>query len=527
MRMISIYELINGANISHNSYDNEDVINKVKNKEIRAYSEIFYSGWHYNDPSFHKKISSAIEANKDLFITLNSDTLFSMKTHFSTKLSPARPVYEILLPTCWKKVILKGELNSTNKINSDEDSLTDWEEVDVDKLIKLSDGNYTLPHVSVNELVGILNRFDSDDYLFIAENKAPVYYLPILSDPTKNDSDGDGILDPDEYTNLTTDSRYDNINPLKSDTLETLYPELTQNSDTNVDTNPIYLDINNNNIILKVKYKLSGLSEELSWINVPGTELNYTNKEIIFASINNKWNTAIEGSKYDFYPGMKVNINVELENKSFGDKYIEFKVTQSEGNYYNNKSASTWTTENIRIITLSIEGDTNFLPKVNRFSAPAHEFGHALGLTDLYGYSNNSNWRLQSVIYDISKTTQNEIWYNYGKNNPDGDLMYSFGLVRANDIEMILQAYCDNQEQYFRPEFDKENEVSKAIKENQGNIYLDRYNKEFVIYDSESKTTTSIGDADLYKTYLKDNYEINVTITELEEIYGRDNITSS
>ena len=59
--------------------------------------------------------------------------------------------------------------------------------------------------------------------------------------------------------------------------------------------------------------------------------------------------------------------------------------------------------------------------------------------------------------------------------------MFSFGLVRANDIEMILQAYCDNQEQYFRPEFDKENEVSKAIKENHDNIYLDRYNKEFVI----------------------------------------------
>lgn len=525
---IYIYELINGANISHNSYDNEDVINKVKNKEIRAYSEIFYSGWHYNDPSFHKKISSAIEANKDLFITLNSDTLFSMKTHFSTKLSPARPVYEILLPTCWKKVILKGELNSTNKINSDEDSLTDWEEVDVDKLIKLSDGNYTLPHVSVNELVGILNRFDSDDYLFIAENKAPVYYLPILSDPTKNDSDGDGILDPDEYTNLTTDSRYDNINPLKSDTLETLYPELTQNSDTNVDTNPIYLDIRKNTIYIDVKYKLNDKAYEASNITIPDSTEYYTNEEIIMKSIYDKWNTEIQGNIFDFYPGMSVKVNINLIEALFKEKYIKFEVGDDGDNSTSSEIDNIWNTNKIKYIKLSTKNKKGKdLDEVNRFAAPAHEFGHALGLTDLYGYSNNSNWRLQSVIYDISKTTQNEIWYNYGKNNPDGDLMYSFGLVRANDIEMILQAYCDNQEQYFRPEFDKENEVSKAIKENQGNIYLDRYNKEFVIYDSESKTTTSIGDADLYKTYLKDNYEINVTITELEEIYGRDNITSS
>ncbi len=104
--------------------------------------------------------------------------------------------------------------------------------------------------------------------------------------------------------------------------------------------------------------------------------------------------------------------------------------------------------------------------------------------------------------------------------------MYSFGVVRANDIEMILQAYCDNKEQYFRPEFDKDNEVSKAIKENTSNIYLDKYNKEFVFYDSESKSTTSIGDADAYQALLKEDYGINVTISELEEVYGRDNIFS-
>ncbi len=35
---------------------------------------------------------------------------------------------------------------------------------------------------------------------------------------------------------------------------------------------------------------------------------------------------------------------------------------------------------------------------------------------------------------------------------------------------------------------------------------------------------TSIDDVYAYQTYLKDNYGINVTITELEEVYGKNNI---
>ena len=45
-------------------------------------------------------------------------------------------------------------------------------------------------------------------------------------------------------------------------------------------------------------------------------------------------------------------------------------------------------------------------------------------------------------------------------------------------------------------------------------------------YNSKSKTTTSIGDAHAYQIYLKDNYGINVTVTQLEEVYGKNNITS-
>ena len=47
-----------------------------------------------------------------------------------------------------------------------------------------------------------------------------------------------------------------------------------------------------------------------------------------------------------------------------------------------------------------------------------------------------------------------------------------------------------------------------------------------IIYDSESRTTTSIGDAHAYQTYLQDNYGISINISDLEKVYGKNNIIS-
>lgn len=166
-----------------------------------------------------------------------------------------------------------------------------------------------------------------------------------------------------------------------------------------------------------------------------------------------------------------------MKKKLIWQKYIKFDVVNC-GNY----TTSKWTTNCNKVITLGMkDGKGNYLPELNRFAAPAHEFGHALGLTDIYGDSDKSDWRLQPVICNINKRTQNEIWYNKSENNFAGDLMHSFGNVRANYIEMILQAYCDNEKQYFRPEFDKNNHVSKVIKQYSNNVYLDRINNNFVI----------------------------------------------
>ncbi len=496
---------------------------------IGIYSEILPKNWHYKDLNYEKDVESAISANNGLFIELDENTLYSLINNFNENLSPLRPVYEIIVPTNWKKIALNGELSPTNGIDTDGDSLTDWEEVDISRLKWNDDGSFEIPTLSVIDIVSTISRYQDAKYNYLFEKAPKQRFLPIISDPTMQDSDKDGILDPDEYTNLTTDSRYDNINPLKADTLETLYPELTQNSKTNVDTNPIYLDIRKNTIYIDVKYKLNDKAYELSDIIKPGSTDCYTNEDIVIKSISDKWNTEIQGNLFDFYPGMSIKVEINLIEALFNQKCIKFKINDKDKNVTSTKFGADWTTKNIKYIELSTkDGEGKYLPESNRFAAPAHELGHALGLGDLYGYTSKeySHRRLQPLIYDISKTTENELWYKDDGKNPDGDLMFSFGLVRPNDIEMILEAYCENQKQYFKPEIGKNINSSKVIKQKRDNVYLDRINKKFVIYDIESETITSIGNAYAYQTYLKDNYGVNITVTQLEEVYGKNNITS-
>ncbi|MCM1316440.1 MAG: hypothetical protein NC244_13840, partial [Alistipes senegalensis] len=486
----SVYRFINGNTLTDAGFD-ATITHRMG---LNSYSEIYNPDWNYVDNDYNRRIKQTIEGRNDIFGALSDSTTNELINHIKSKVNNKCAVYEVFLPTNWKKITLKGQLSPTNSINSDEDSLTDWEEVDKDKLVLLDNNDYTLPYTTISHLIVRTENIYTDDPEWLFNIHEPIYYLPVISDPTMEDSDKDGILDHDEYTNITTDSRYDNINPLKADTLETLYPELTRNSKTNIDTNPIYLDIRKNTIYIDVKYKLNDKAYELSYIRKPDSTEYYTNEEIIMKSIEDKWNTEIQGNIFDFYPGMSIEVKIDLREVA-DEKYIGFIVGEDGKNSTSVESNDDWATNKINYIKLSTKkvikkGDEKIivdLPETNRFAAPAHELGHALGLSDLYGYSDEEHIdrRLQPVICDISKTTQNEIWYTKDGNNPDGDLMFSFGLVRANDVEMILLAYCDNQKQYFKPEFDKENEVSKAIKENNNNIYLDKYNKEFVNFDSK------------------------------------------
>lgn len=197
-----VYQLMNGANTSRTGSDNSQIINKVKAKIITAYSEIGSPGWRYDYTSDQIRISNDIENNGDLFLSYSDDTLDTLKKHFDGKKSAQRPVYEILLPTSWRKIQLEDEISPDNNIDTDKDSLTDWEEIDTEKLIWNDDGSFDIPLFNMSTVVSQLKRFNT---LFINDLLSPTiehYYLPIISDPTLKDSDGDKILDPSDDSPL-------------------------------------------------------------------------------------------------------------------------------------------------------------------------------------------------------------------------------------------------------------------------------------------------------------------------------------
>lgn len=210
-----IYQLMNGANISYTSNDNEQVISMVKNNLLTAYSEIGTPGWRYDYASDQTRISSAITTNGDLFLSFDDDTFSTMKEHFEGKKSPERVAYEIIVPTNWKKITLDGELSDSNYIDTDNDELTDWEEVDIEKLVWVDEEHFELPVLSAFDVVSYLKRFDSPEYNYLIESLGKCSFLPILSDPTNEDSDEDLISDEEEIIigldPLLSDSDHDNL----------------------------------------------------------------------------------------------------------------------------------------------------------------------------------------------------------------------------------------------------------------------------------------------------------------------------
>ena len=107
----------------------------------------------------------------------------------------ANKTYDIFVPTKWKTITLDGELNAVNLIDTDSDSLTDWEEVNTDLLLWHDDGSFELPTFTVSAYMVNCSRYNTPIYDFLKYDTPPIKYLPILSDPTEEDSDGDDLYD--------------------------------------------------------------------------------------------------------------------------------------------------------------------------------------------------------------------------------------------------------------------------------------------------------------------------------------------
>ncbi|MBR3419941.1 MAG: hypothetical protein IKG82_14735 [Oscillospiraceae bacterium] len=265
-------------------------------------------------------------------------------------------------------------------------------------------------------------------------SNAPVFFK-MKSDPNKQDTDGDGITDPNEYRNVTTDSRYDSVSPQIKNTLESFYPELSLNDRTKTRvllSQPVTVDLEKNTINITINYSVNDFALTASAIFDKSTRTYYTHEEIIVKSILNKWNNQhFTGNKYDFYPGLEFQTNVQMINVSdaYGPRARAIPFTVSEDDN-NSTGTNNWAVNSIRTVSIGTKNSSGgYADELNRFAAPAHELGHVLGISDVYGYSGagDAQRRFQATVYDINQTTDNEIWYETlnisGNKNPTGDIM--------------------------------------------------------------------------------------------------------
>ena len=150
-------------------------------------------------------------------VVLNSLSNFAKKAYNHVFEEPLVEFdgFSAILATVYQTVELKEELNSFNDCHSDDDNITDWDEVDVDYwascgLITFDDNNnVVLPtlkqcmdYTDKSYVEEGLGRFISQPTISLMLNDIRV--MPITSDPTREDSDGDGIIDKYDPNKLKT-----------------------------------------------------------------------------------------------------------------------------------------------------------------------------------------------------------------------------------------------------------------------------------------------------------------------------------
>ncbi len=436
---------------------------------------------------------------------------------------PTPKFYQAIVSSGLRRIQLNSELGPGNGTDTDADSLTDWMEVDSDWLTTNQDGTVNVPTFGVfmarkgEELFYVKEGLDR----YLRSNQGnlrellKMQVLPIKSDPTSKDGDNDGIPDADEMVWDMVDARYRKVSPLRRDTVETLYPELVSGKGANKSSNPVYLEVEGNKVTahLKVlftgdsdKRALNGLSKEYTKTMEPalaedilerfGEDVTY--KELVVDGVTSRWGGDFAGTQYDFYKGMNVTFEVKIEeqkSKSWGEKLVEVDVKagvcgRSHASYefglFNIMDG--WRANGKRVVTM-YNSSCDIDEHVNKDGSncseyngclystvvyegiAAHEFGHVMGIGDVYASAPKNN--------GYQPISQTEVKYDESKFGVPLalEIMYHNGRALANDFEMVMAAFVENRQQYFVPS--KERYVSSVIREPQ--IYLhEKTNKRYI-----------------------------------------------
>lgn len=204
-----VFQIMNGNTTVESGYFSQ--LDACVKRDIN-YSEISPSGWHYEDAAYGAKVESAIEATNGVNLTFSSGTEDDVYEHITEYLVPPQFTYVVKLATNYQEIHLKGILSPDNNVNSDQDSLMDWEEVDTTKISWNAEGEILVPTLAecmdyvqkpyaANGLSRIKDKL-TVDAITMSEFEKRMYnalnnigVLPILSNPCDEDTDGDGLWD--------------------------------------------------------------------------------------------------------------------------------------------------------------------------------------------------------------------------------------------------------------------------------------------------------------------------------------------
>ncbi len=180
------------------------------NERNVIYSEIYSRSYHYHQSSYGEAVDKAIQESGGKVFLASSSCCVEVVEHLEKEVDLGLTEFNAVVATGWKRIVLADTLNAVNEVDTDNDSLLDWDEVDVNnKLITINrDGTVELPtieeclekHQKVYVQEGMDRLLGAEGIpTNVAEEVLALIMqyriMPINSDPTSEDSDRDGLQD--------------------------------------------------------------------------------------------------------------------------------------------------------------------------------------------------------------------------------------------------------------------------------------------------------------------------------------------
>jgi len=410
-----IFQVMNGSTTVGDGYF--DQINTRSQLGIN-YSELMPEGYYYIYPSYGQQVNDAIASTKGINITYGSNSANTVYNHIIQNSAPPQVKFSAITAIGWDTIVLDDVLDKFNDVDTDDDSITDWDEVDTNKLKWDNDGTVILP--SLSECMTFAKKSYSEDgikqykadqwesgmpdsafqpYLeYIFSN---TFVLPILSDPTKRDSDLDGIPDPLDSKRLEKDDViYQHINEREyeiADMGETVQEftapetgyyrfELTYDYDDEDDIQMELFDGFGNSITGQVT-RIDNYIDDL-----------YDIREYKYMQKGNRVKMSIKGQKEDLYNLYVTKATAYLCGTDYGDgdintnadnilykdlfKAYGFDVVMFEGNdfsdiyeYRSDPSKYPYNHMHDEVVVISSHGEPGFLQNLDgsKFGMPQNE----------------------------------------------------------------------------------------------------------------------------------------------------------